>query len=65
MFEKLIESLLGDWGRPVMNFLYENTLIIGSGVIIIWVALRLSAKYRKKSNKNKVLEKQEKLDERD
>ncbi|MDC7227272.1 MAG: hypothetical protein PQJ61_10975 [Spirochaetales bacterium] len=51
MFEKIAESLLGDWGRSALNFVYEYQLII-SIIVVAWGIVLIIRKGKSRSEKN-------------
>jgi len=48
MFEKIIESLLGDWGKTALSFVYKYQLII-SIAVVVWGIVIIVIRHRKKN----------------
>ncbi len=53
MFEHMIESSLGTWGAPVLDFVRNNGFIISAVVIAIWAISVGIAHFRKKKHREK------------
>ncbi len=48
MFDQIIETLLGSWGSPVLEFVRNNGFAISVVVIAIWGISTLITRYRRK-----------------
>ena len=48
MFENIINSLLGEWGAPVLSFVYKYQLIISIVVVAFGIVMIV-----RRRNKNK------------
>lgn len=48
MFDQIIETLLGSWGAPVLDFVRQNRFAISVVVIVVWGISALVTRYRRK-----------------
>lgn len=55
MFEKIIESLLGNWGKTALSFVYEYQLLLSIAVVtwgIVMIVIRLRKKKKAAEENN-------------